>query len=66
MLFSNKDTNADIILSDLLGRTIHKSSADLKVGRNELDFNFNIPSGTYILNVTSKDTDYGTSKIIFR
>ena len=66
MLFSNNDTNAIITLSDLLGRTVYKSSTDLKVGRNELDFNFNIPSGTYILNVSSKETDYGTSKIIFR
>ena len=60
------ETNAIITLTDLLGRTIHKSSTDLKVGRNELDFNFNVPSGTYILNVYSKDADYGTSKIIFR
>ncbi len=66
MLFSNSDTNADITLSDLLGRTIYKSSTDLKIGRNELDFNFNVTSGTYILKVYSKETDYGTSKIIFR
>ena len=66
MLFSNSDNNADIILSDLLGRTIYRSSADLKVGRNELDFNLNVTPGTYIVKVSSKDTEYGTSKIIFR
>ena len=66
MLFSNNDTNATITLTDILGRTIHKSSADLKIGRNELDLNFNIKAGTYLLNVSNNETDYGTSKIIFR
>ena len=66
MLFSNNDTNATITLSDLLGRTVYKSSTDLKVGRNELDFNLNVTPGTYIVKVSSKDTEYGASKIIFR
>lgn len=66
MLFSNTNTNAKIVLTDILGKTVYKSSTNLKIGRNELDFNFVVAPGMYLLKVYNDDTDYGTSKIIFK
>ena len=66
MLFSNTNSNATIALTDMMGKIIYKSSSDLKIGRNELDFNFVVAPGIYLLKVYNDDTDYGTSKIIFK
>ncbi|WP_445750116.1 collagen-binding domain-containing protein [Polaribacter sp.] len=66
MLFSKTDTNATITLTDVTGKTIHKSTTDLTIGKNELEFNFNVKAGIYLLKVSSNEANYGTTKIIFR
>ncbi|WP_445752749.1 collagen-binding domain-containing protein [Polaribacter sp.] len=66
MLFSKTDTNATITLTDVTGKTIHKSTTDLTIGKNELEFNFNVKAGIYLLKVSSNEATYGTTKIIFR
>jgi hypothetical protein len=66
LLFSKTDSKATITLTDVTGKTIHKSTTDLTIGKNELDFNFNVKPGVYLLKVSSSEANYGTTKIIFR
>ncbi|MBG7611870.1 T9SS type A sorting domain-containing protein, partial [Polaribacter sp. BAL334] len=53
-------------LTDVTGKTIHKSKAQLTIGKNELAFDFKVKSGIYLLKVSSSEATYGTTKIIFR
>jgi len=66
LLFSESDTEATITLSDITGKIIYRGKAQLNKGKNELDYNFKVKTGVMLLQVTSQETDYGTSKIIFR
>jgi hypothetical protein len=66
LLFSETDTEATVTLSDITGKIIYKEKANLNAGKNELDFNFKVKTGVMLLQVTSPENDYGTSKIIFR
>ena len=66
LLFSQVDTEATVTLTDITGKTIYKENVNLNTGKNELDFNFRVKTGVMLLKVASKETNYGTSKIIFR
>jgi hypothetical protein len=66
LLFSEYDTEATVTLTDINGKTIYRRTTNLTVGKNELDYNFNVKPGVLFLKVTSQESDYGTSKILFR
>jgi hypothetical protein len=66
LLFSETDTEATITLSDITGKVIYKQKTQLNAGKNELDFEFKVKTGVMLLNVNSNQTNYGTSKIIFK
>ena len=66
LLFSETDTEATVTLSDITGKIIYSKKATLNAGKNELDFNFKVKTGVMLLNVTSPETNYGTTKILFR
>ncbi len=66
LLFSETNTEATVTLSDITGKIIYRGKANLNAGKNELDFNFKVKTGMMLLQVTSSEKDYGTSKIIFR
>ena len=66
LLFSQVDTEVTVTLTDITGKTIYKENVNLNTGKNELDFNFRVKTGVMLLKVASKETNYGTSKIIFR
>ncbi|NVJ88111.1 MAG: T9SS type A sorting domain-containing protein [Flavobacteriaceae bacterium] len=67
LLFSKVDTDAEVVLTDITGKTIYRGKAELTTGKNELEFNFtSLKTGMHLLKVASKESDYGTSKLIFR
>ncbi|WP_430928880.1 hypothetical protein [Polaribacter marinivivus] len=48
-------------------KVIYKDKNELTTGKNELSFSFNsLKTGMYLLKVASKESNYGTSKILFR
>ena len=66
LLFSESDTEATVTLTDITGKVIYKGKTQLNAGKNELEYNFKVKTGVMLLQVTSNETDYGTSKVIFR
>jgi len=66
MLFSETATNAKVSLYDISGKAIYTSDLKLKEGKNEFDFNFNVPTGVMFFNIKSDNVNYGTSKIFFK
>lgn len=66
LLYSDVATTATVTLHDITGKLIYSAPVNLQEGRNELDFNFNVPSGLTLFNITSPETNYGTAKIIFQ
>ncbi|PQJ77890.1 hypothetical protein BTO18_01240, partial [Polaribacter porphyrae] len=65
-LFSKEASKATITLTDITGKVIYRVPAELSVGKNELDLNFNVKPGVMLLQITSEKHDYGTTKMIFR
>ena len=52
---SNETLSADIIVYDLLGRTIYQSSEKITVGQNQLNINAtNFENGTYLLEIATE------------
>ncbi|WP_432672122.1 collagen-binding domain-containing protein [Flavobacterium sp. SM2513] len=66
MLYSDTNTTATATLYDVSGKAIYSSQVKLTEGRNELDFNFNVPSGVMFFSIKSDKVNYGTSKIFFK
>ena len=66
LLFSEIDANATISLYDVTGKEIYSAPTTLTAGKNEIDFNVKVKPGIMFLKVTSKQVNYGTSKIMFR
>ena len=66
MLFTKVDADATVTLTDITGKVIYRGKAQLTEGKNELDFNFKVKPGVMLLKVSSKQVDYGTTKVIFR
>lgn len=66
LLFSEADTEATVTLSDITGKIIYQGKTQINTGKNELDYNFKVKPGIMLLQITSPEKDYGTSKIIFR
>jgi large repetitive protein len=66
LLFSETDTEATVTLTDITGKVIYRSKTQLNAGKNELEFDFKVKTGVMLLQITSPENDYGTSKIIFR
>ena len=48
------------------GKSIYSTQVKLTEGRNELDFNFNVPTGVLFFSIKSENVNYGTSKIFFK
>ncbi len=66
LLYSDVASPANVTLYDITGKGIYSAPVNLEEGRNELNFNFNVPSGLMFFNITSPTMDFGTSKIIFQ
>jgi len=66
LLFSETDTEATVTLADVTGKVIYNQKVQLNAGKNELEFDFKVKTGVMLLQVTSPENDYGTSKVIFR
>ncbi len=66
LLYSDVASTANVTLYDITGKTVYSAPINLEEGRNELNFNFNVPSGLMFFNITSPTMDFGTSKIIFQ
>jgi hypothetical protein len=66
LLFSKTDTEATVTLTDITGKVIYRGKTQLTIGKNELDFDFNVKTGVMLLQVNSAEVNYGTSKLIFR
>lgn len=66
MLFSDSNTTATATLYDVSGKVIYSSQVKLKEGKNEFDFNFNVPTGIMFLSIKNDKTNFGTSKIFFK
>jgi len=66
LLFSKTISEAIVTLYDITGKTIYSAPTKLTTGKNELDFNFKVKTGIYFIKVVSSETNYGTSKILFR
>ncbi|SDR77976.1 choice-of-anchor A domain-containing protein [Polaribacter sp. KT25b] len=66
LLYSKVDTNATVSLYDVTGKEIYTAPVELLNGKNEISFNVKVKPGMLFLKVNSKQTNYGTSKIIFR
>ena len=66
MLYSDTNTTATATLYDVSGKAIYSSQVKLTEGRNELDFNFNVPTGVMFFSIKSDKVDYGTSKLFFK
>lgn len=64
-LFSEEDSKALITLSDITGKTIYREAKELIIGKNELDFNFDVNHGVFFLKIVSDKKNYGTSKLLF-
>jgi hypothetical protein len=65
-LFSETDIEAAITLTDITGKVIYSQKIQLNAGKNELDFELKVEQVIMLLKVGSAETDYGTSKILFR
>jgi|GEM_PF-1609503 len=65
-LLSSLETKATVMLFDVSGKRIYNSDIDLRQGANELNFNFNLPTGMMFMKITSSEVDFGISKIIFK
>lgn len=66
LLYSDTSTTAVATLYDVSGKAIYSSQLLLTAGRNELDFNFNVPTGVLFFSIKSDSVNYGTSKIFFK
>ncbi|WP_249042007.1 ice-binding family protein [Polaribacter glomeratus] len=66
ILFSDAFTKATVSLYDVTGKEIYSAPVQLTSGKNEIGFNLKVKPGILFLKVNSKQTNYGTSKIIFR
>ncbi|WP_339660007.1 collagen-binding domain-containing protein [uncultured Polaribacter sp.] len=66
LLYSKVDTNATVSLYDVTGKEIYRAPVELINGKNEIAFSVKVKPGMLFLKVNSKQTNYGTSKILFR
>ena len=66
LLYSDVASPATVTLYDITGKVIYTAPVNLEEGRNDLNFNFNVPAGIMFFNITSPTMDFGTSKIIFQ
>ncbi|CAM3980771.1 collagen-binding domain-containing protein [Flavobacterium antarcticum] len=66
MLYSETTTTATATLYDVSGKVIYATEVKLKEGKNEMDFNFNVPTGVLFFSIKSDKVNYGTSKIFFK
>ncbi len=66
VLFSDITTTATVSLYDMTGKVVYSSNVKLNEGKNELDFNFNVPKGVMLLDIKNEKTSFGKSKIVFK
>jgi hypothetical protein len=66
---TNKETNINVVLVDLLGRVYDKVSANQKIfkGTSQLSLDFTaIPSGNYLLSVKTKEQTITKNVVVFK
>jgi len=66
VLYSDDATSATITMHDITGKLIYSKPLNLTEGRNELNFNLEVSPGLLFFNISSDNTNYGTSKILFQ
>ncbi len=66
VLFSDVASTATVSLYDMTGKVVHSSNVKLNEGKNELDFNFNVPKGVMLLDIKNEKSSFGQSKIVFK
>lgn len=66
MIFSTTNTEAEVLLFDMTGKVIFRKQTSLTIGKNELELNLNVKPGIMLLRVQSPETNYGTTKIVFK
>lgn len=66
LLYSDVTTIATVNLHDITGKLIYSEPIQLEEGKNELEFNFDVPSGLTFFTIEGDTVNFGTSKIIFR
>jgi carbon monoxide dehydrogenase subunit G len=66
VLFSDISTTATVSLYDITGKVVYASDVILNAGKNELDFNFNVPKGVLLFSIKNEKINFGQSKIIFK
>ena len=65
-IFSTTNTDAEILLFDITGKVILRKQTSLTMGKNELELNLNVKPGIMLLRVQSPETNYGTTKVVFK
>jgi hypothetical protein len=65
-IFSTTNTEVEVLLFDITGKVIFRKQTSLTIGKNELELNLNVKSGIMLLRVQSPQTNYGTTKIVFK
>ena len=66
MIFNTTNTDAEILLFDITGKLILRKQTSLTMGKNELELDLNGKLGIMLLRVQSPETNYGTTKIVFK
>ena len=65
-IFSTTNTEAEVLLFDITGKVILRKQTSLTIGKNDLELSLNVKPGIMLLRVQSPDTNYGTTKIVFK
>ncbi len=66
LLFSEDSGNAKVTLHDITGKLVYSAPLNIIKGRNELQFNVNVPSGLLFLNIKSSKTNFGTHRVMMK
>ncbi|PWH86438.1 choice-of-anchor A family protein [Brumimicrobium oceani] len=66
VLYSQEESEADVTLYDITGKKVYSSTTKLVEGRNEIQFDINVPKGLLFFNISSGKTNYGTKRVLFK
>lgn len=66
VLYSQEDSEANVTLHDITGKKVYSTTTKLVEGRNEIQFDMNVPKGLLFFNISSSKTDYGTKRVLFK
>ncbi|EAQ43218.1 Ig-like domain-containing protein [Polaribacter sp. MED152] len=66
ILFSDVNTKANLMISDITGKTLFSSAVTIQKGKNEFDFNLDLSSGVKFVRIVSSQVDFGIKKLIIK